>query len=58
MELNLSETMKQIITVFLLILLPLIVLGIGLYFNYLNVWFYILVVTWFGLGVIFTSTIQ
>lgn len=58
MELNLSETMKQIITVFLLILLPLIVLGIGLYLNYLNAWFYILVVTWFGLGVIFTSTIQ
>ena len=58
MELNRSQTMKQIITVFLLILLPLIVLGIGLYLNYLNAWFYILVVTWFGLGVIFNSTIQ
>lgn len=58
MELNRSETMKQIITVFLLILLPLLVLGIGLYLNYLNAWFYILVVTWFGLGVMFNSTIQ
>ena len=58
MELNLSETVKQIITVFLLIILPLIVLGVGVFFNYLNAWFYILTITWFGLGVIFNSTIQ
>ena len=53
MELNLSENKKQLLAGFLLIILPMITLGLGLVFDLLNAWFYILTITWFAMGVIF-----
>ena len=55
MELNISQTAKQLITAFLLMILPLLTIIIGVVFNVLNAWFYIIAVTWFGLGIIFFS---
>ena len=58
MELNISQTMKQLISAFLLLILPLLTIVIGVVFNVLNAWFYITAVTWFGLGIVFFSAIN
>jgi len=58
MELNLSKTVKQFISVFLLLILPLLVIFLGVIFNVLNAWYYILCVTWFGMGIIFYGAIN
>ena len=58
MELNLSKTVKTTISIFLLIILPMLSILIGLITELLNAWFYILCVTWFGMGLIFYSAIE
>jgi len=58
MELNLTKEMKQIISVFLMIILPLIVIGLGIIFEIFNAWYFILATIWFGMGVIFYSSIN
>ena len=58
MEINLSETWKEIISLFLLIILPLLVILLGAIFNLLIAWYYILAVTWFGMGIIFYSALK
>ena len=57
MEMTISQTLKQIIIVFLLIVLPLVTIGLGIIFEILIAWFYILAITWFGMGVIYVSAI-
>jgi hypothetical protein len=58
MEITISQTVKNIIIVILLIVLPLITIGLGIIFNILLAWFYILAITWFGMGVIYVSAIS
>ena len=58
MEINLSQTVKQIIQAFLLLILPLLTIVAGLAFNVENAWLYISAITWFGLGIIFFSAIN
>ena len=57
MEINLSERIKQIIAGFLLIILPLLFIGVGAAVNILNAWYFILSITWFGLGIIFFNAL-
>jgi len=57
MELNLSQTVRKIISAFLLLILPLVTIVLGLVFNVENAWLYILAITWFGVGVIFFGAI-
>lgn len=57
MELNLNNKIKEILTVFILIILPLILLLIGLVLDFVYAWYILLLVTWFGMGVIFYSSI-
>jgi hypothetical protein len=58
MEIELSESIKKIISAFLLLFLPLLVILLGVIFNYFNAWFYILAITWFGSGVIFFGALN
>jgi hypothetical protein len=58
MEINLSKTVKQVITTFLLLIMPLLAIVLGLFFNVLTAWYYIICVTWFGAGIIFFSAIN
>jgi hypothetical protein len=58
MEINLSSTIKQFISAFILFILPLIAILIGAVTGFLNAWFYILVICWFGIGLIFFTAIQ
>jgi hypothetical protein len=58
MEITLSQTVKQIIIVFLLLILPLLTIGLGILFNILIAWYYIIAITWFGMGVIYVSAIS
>ena len=55
MEINISKNVKQIIIAFLLLILPLLTIGLGIIFEILVAWFYIIVITWFGMGIIFFS---
>jgi hypothetical protein len=58
MELNLTKEIKQIISVFLMIILPLIVIGLGILFEIVNAWYFILAIIWFAMGIIFFSTVN
>jgi uncharacterized membrane protein YfhO len=58
MELNLNREMKQMLSVLLLVLLPLIVLGLGAIFGVKNAGYYILTMIWLGVGFIFFSAIE
>lgn len=58
MEFELSEPIKKILTAFLLLILPLLVILLGVIFNFFNAWFYILAATWFGSGVIFFGAVN
>jgi hypothetical protein len=53
MEINLSENIKNILSVFILILLPLILIGIGVLTGLINAAYYILIIFWFAMGLIF-----
>ncbi|MBN2065466.1 MAG: hypothetical protein JW771_01480 [Candidatus Thermoplasmatota archaeon] len=58
MELNLSATVKQVMTALLLFILPLIILGIGALTGVENAWYYLISIVWFGLGVILFGAIE
>ncbi len=58
MEITLSQTVKHIIAVLLLIILPLVTIGLGILFDILLAWYYIIAITWFGMGVIYISAIS
>jgi hypothetical protein len=58
MELNLTETTRQIISAFLLIILPLVVIGLGIVFGIDYLWYYLLAILWFGMGFIFFGAIE
>ena len=55
MEINISKNVKQIITAFLLLILPLLTILLGIIFEIFVAWYYIIGITWFGLGIIFFS---
>lgn len=52
MEINLSEKMKQKIAGFILIILPLLFIGVGAAVDILNALYFILSITWLGIGII------
>ena len=58
METNLTQTTKQIISAFLLIILPLIVIGLGTLFGVESLWYYLLSILWFGMGFIFYGALN
>jgi len=58
MEINLSERNKQILSVLILLLLPLLFILLGLFVDIKNAWFFISMVTWFGMGVILMAAIN
>jgi hypothetical protein len=58
MELNLPKKVKQFISAFLLLVLPLVGILLGVILNFLNAWYYILCITWFGMGIIFYGAIN
>jgi len=55
MEINISKNVKQIIIAFFLLILPLLAILLGIIFEIFVAWFFIIVITWFGLGIIFFS---
>ncbi len=58
MELTLQENTWKILTMFLLILLPLLLILLGAATGFMNALFYILTVFWFGMGVVFYDAFQ
>lgn len=59
MEINLNENIREILTMFILILLPLLLLAFMIIVDPLQGWyFYISLITWFGLGIIIYSAIR
>ncbi len=58
MELNLSDKVKQIITAFILMIIPLLLIIIGAILPIINAWYFIGAVTWFGVGLILFSALN
>jgi len=58
MDISLNEDTMNAITIFLFMLLPLILILIGAVSGFMNALFYILTITWFGMGMIFYNTIN
>ena len=58
MELNFTQDIKQIISAFLLIILPWVVIGLGMAFGVEYAWYYLLSILWFGTGFIFFSALN
>ena len=58
MEINLSEDIGNILMLFLMIFLPLILIGVGVLTGFLNAGYYILIIFWFGMGLIFYSALN
>ncbi len=57
MELNFSENVKQLITAFILMIIPLILILIGIILPIVNAYYFIGAVTWFGVGLILFSAL-
>ena len=53
MEINLTQEMRKILLIFLMMLLPLIVIVLGAISGITNAGYYIVSMLWFGMGVIF-----
>lgn len=53
MEINLSEDIRNILMLFIMIILPLILIIVGALSGLIHVGFYILIIFWFGMGMIF-----
>jgi hypothetical protein len=58
MELNLSEDIRNILMFFILILIPIILIGIGVLTGFVNVGYYILSIFWFGMGLILYNALN
>jgi len=59
MEFNLNKEVKEFITIFIMIFLPLILIGLGAFvFDIINAWYFVLCMLWFGMGVIFYCAIS
>ena len=58
MKLELSDTIKQIITALILMILPLILILIGAILPIENAWYFIGTITWFGVGLILFNALN
>ena len=58
MELNLSDKVKQIISAFVLMIIPLLLILIGVMIPIVNAYYFIGAVTWFGAGLILFSALN
>ena len=58
MEINLSEDIRNILMLFFMIILPIILLLSGVLTGFINAFYYILVIFWFGMGLIFYSALN
>lgn len=58
MELELSDTFKQIIMALILMILPILLIIIGMILPIVNAWYFIGAVTWFGVGLIIFSALN
>jgi hypothetical protein len=58
MELNLSENVKQIITAFVLMIIPLLLILIGIIIPIVNAYYFIGAVTWFSVGLILFTALN
>ena len=58
MEINLTEQVKTLLQMFLLLILPWIVILLGMIFSVENIWYYLLSITWFGSGIVFFGALN
>ena len=58
MEINLSEDIRNILMLFILIILPIILIALGILTGLINPVFYILIIFWFGMGLTFYGALN
>jgi len=57
-RLRMSGNLNKVLTPIILLLLPIVVLLSGVAVNVKNVWFYVISITWFGLGLMILTSIE
>jgi len=57
-KINLSDDIRNIFMLFIMILLPLILIGVGVLTGFINAGYYILIIFWFGMGLIFYGALN
>lgn len=58
MEINLSEDIRNILMLFILIILPILLIALGILTGFINAVYYILVIFWFGMGLTFYGALN
>jgi hypothetical protein len=58
MEINLSENIRNILMLFILIILPIILIALGILTGFISAVYYILVIFWFGMGLTFYGALN
>ena len=58
MELNLNKDIQQLLSAFILIIIPLVILILGAIVGLKNAGYFIITIMWFGIGVIFFGIIH
>ena len=58
MEINLTDTVKEILMAFFLLILPWLVILLGLFLGIENAMYFILCITWFGTGIVFFGALK
>ena len=53
-----NKLVKKGLSAFLLLALPLLVLLVGILVPVYNAWYFVLAITWFGLGLIFFISVE
>ena len=53
-----SERLRKLLSPMIFLVLPIVVLVSGAVLNVTNVWFYVLSITWFGLGLMILTSIE
>jgi hypothetical protein len=58
MNISLNTNMMDFLTIFLFFILPLLLILIGAAVGLMNALYYILTISWFGMGLIFNKAIK
>jgi len=53
-----SEGIRKFLNLMIFLVLPIVILISGAVFNVMNIWFYVLSITWFGLGLMILTSIE
>jgi len=58
MDITISERIKELLLLLILLILPWVMIIIGIFIPIENAWYFLIAITWFGSGVVFFSAVH